>query len=138
MNFQPHIQPAKRAARVALALLPITFCMFLLRVATTGSTSIGMNAPHPSAAIGIIKGESWTATKEAGCITSCSSNHVHQLTAVKQKQAAWLNQHSLFMRISRMDFNGVPGEILTNTYWHMMKAVTHHKYHPDSLAKQTA
>jgi hypothetical protein len=47
---------------------------------------------------------------------------------VRQKQMAWLEKHPLLLRISRSDIDGVPGDMLTNACWHLMKAVTPHPH----------
>jgi hypothetical protein len=53
---------------------------------------------------------------------------------VRQKQAAWLEKHPLLLRISRSNIDGIPGDMLTNVCWHLMKALTPHP-HPEG-AKQ--
>lgn len=51
---------------------------------------------------------------------------------VRQKQAAWLEKHPLLLRISRSNIDGIPGDMLTNVCWHLMKAVTPHPHSEDA------
>jgi hypothetical protein len=46
---------------------------------------------------------------------------------VQQKQAAWLEKHPLLLRISHSEIEGLPGDMVTNVCWHVMKTVTGHK-----------
>ena len=48
------------------------------------------------------------------------------LQVLEEKQTAWLTQHPWLLRVSRMQVCGMPGELVTNTGWHVMKAVSGH------------
>ena len=52
---------------------------------------------------------------------------------VRAKQAVWLEKHPILLRISRSQFEGIPGDMLTSTCWHVMKAMTTH--HPANAGR---
>jgi hypothetical protein len=52
------------------------------------------------------------------------------LQVLEAKQTAWLAEHPRLLRVSRMQVCGMRGDLVTNTCWHLMKAVSDHRHQP--------
>ena len=53
--------------------------------------------------------------------------NISHVQFVMAKQTAWLGQHPLLLKVSQINFAGVPGELITSTCWHLMKTISRHR-----------
>ena len=112
MTFQAGKQTRLRAARKAMALLPVAVIL------------IGMFSS------GLIN--SWQ--NPAAMPSKVNVRHVQML---KEKQTAWLGRHPWLMKVTRIGFGAVPSEVVTSACWHLMKAVSGHRHPQNHVPKQT-
>ena len=56
-------------------------------------------------------------------------SHVQLIMA---KRSAWLSEHPLLLKVSQINIAGLPGEVLSDTCWHLVKTVSGH---PKSQAR---
>ena len=63
---------------------------------------------------------------------------VSHVQIVMAKQSVWLNKHPLLLKVSQINFAGIPGDFITNACWHLMKSVSGHRHPPNRIPKQTS
>ena len=53
-----------------------------------------------------------------------ASQDIVHVQIVMAKKNAWLRQHPLLLKVSQMNFAGVPGEFIISTCWHLVKTAS--------------
>jgi len=130
MKSQNCKELSRRAMRGLFSMLQGTFCLIFvasslndLHVPRTGTYNLlqSLCALH--------------ATPLAGM---AEARGVRPVSGLKQERTTWLDLHPWLVRISRINFDGVSGEIRTNPYWRLEKAIAPHRSRRDPIVKQAA
>ncbi|MGA7108596.1 MAG: hypothetical protein WBV28_12430 [Terracidiphilus sp.] len=139
MKSQNCHQFSRRATRGLFSMLQVAFCLIYL-----GSSLNDLHVPRTGTynllqSLCALGATPLTSMAEGGgAMAHPARQGVRPLSELKQEQAAWLDLHPWLVRISRINFDGVSGEILTNPYWRLEKAIAPHRSRHDPIVKEGA